>query len=210
MDVWQTCFLVPGLTRGECAGWVQAWGSIAAILVAVAVGRHQSRRSSELAQQAIRHSESMFDLERQARVLAVGALLEEAARVCRSLLSVERPEDIHVSGDIDVWLDCHQRLVSIDPLQIPVPQLVGYLVTLPRRLQRAHGAIANFRRHADEVKDDEIWNNPNVDRAMYGLGAEDKRYILAEISEHEVREVLEHLHFGAKICQSSAAGLPIS
>lgn len=29
--IWQSCLLVPGLTRGECASWVQAIGSIVAI-----------------------------------------------------------------------------------------------------------------------------------------------------------------------------------
>lgn len=37
-EILQTCALVNiGLTRGECASWVQAWGSIAAVVGAVAV-----------------------------------------------------------------------------------------------------------------------------------------------------------------------------
>lgn len=32
-DVWQTCMLVDmGLTRGECASWVQGWGTVVAVL----------------------------------------------------------------------------------------------------------------------------------------------------------------------------------
>lgn len=34
---WESCMLVRGLSPSECASWVQAWGSIAAILIAVAV-----------------------------------------------------------------------------------------------------------------------------------------------------------------------------
>lgn len=44
MNVWQTCFLVPGLTRSECASWVQAWGSILAIFAAVILALWQQRR----------------------------------------------------------------------------------------------------------------------------------------------------------------------
>lgn len=31
-EIWSTCALVPGLSRAECAAWVQAWGSIGAIM----------------------------------------------------------------------------------------------------------------------------------------------------------------------------------
>lgn len=33
--VFQTCMLFPGVSRGECASWFQAWGSIGAIAVAM-------------------------------------------------------------------------------------------------------------------------------------------------------------------------------
>src|SRR6476469_1237636 len=45
-DVWQTCVFVPGLSRGECASWVQAWGSIGAVLVAVLIPPIVERRKA--------------------------------------------------------------------------------------------------------------------------------------------------------------------
>ena len=33
-EILETCLFVPGISRGECASWVQAWGSILAILAA--------------------------------------------------------------------------------------------------------------------------------------------------------------------------------
>lgn len=48
-DVWQTCMLVPGISERDCASWVQAWGSIAAILAAVGIAwwqHHKERRQS--------------------------------------------------------------------------------------------------------------------------------------------------------------------
>jgi hypothetical protein len=44
MDVWQSCMLVPGLNRSECASWVQAWGSIGAIVGAIWISRLEQRR----------------------------------------------------------------------------------------------------------------------------------------------------------------------
>jgi hypothetical protein len=41
-EIWETCMLVPGFSRSECASWVQAWGSVAAILAAVAVANYQT------------------------------------------------------------------------------------------------------------------------------------------------------------------------
>jgi len=42
-SIWETCMLVPGFSRAECASWVQAWGSVGAILVAAAVVFVQNR-----------------------------------------------------------------------------------------------------------------------------------------------------------------------
>lgn len=43
-DVWQTCLLYPGLTRAECASWVQAWGSVLAIIWGVFLYRNEVRK----------------------------------------------------------------------------------------------------------------------------------------------------------------------
>ena len=45
-DISPTCMLINmGLTRGECASWVQAWGSIIAIIVLIIVS-HIDRKSA--------------------------------------------------------------------------------------------------------------------------------------------------------------------
>lgn len=53
-NVWQTCMLVDmGLTRSECASWVQAWGSIIAILASGLIAWiqiHAARRATLRAQ----------------------------------------------------------------------------------------------------------------------------------------------------------------
>lgn len=44
-NLWNTCILVPGFSRSECASWVQAWGSIGAIAGAVWIGLWNDRRA---------------------------------------------------------------------------------------------------------------------------------------------------------------------
>lgn len=43
-NIWLTCALVPGLTKSECAAWVQAWGSIGALALAVGLARVEASR----------------------------------------------------------------------------------------------------------------------------------------------------------------------
>lgn len=52
-DIGQTCMLINiGLTRSECASWVQAWGSIAGILAAALGIIWQVRKQRQQAQEA--------------------------------------------------------------------------------------------------------------------------------------------------------------
>lgn len=44
-ELWDSCLLVPGITMTACAAWVQAWGSIGAILVAVYVSHRADREA---------------------------------------------------------------------------------------------------------------------------------------------------------------------
>lgn len=43
-EIFETCMLVPGFSRGECASWVQAWGSVLAILFAPLLVIWQARQ----------------------------------------------------------------------------------------------------------------------------------------------------------------------
>lgn len=48
-NVWETCMLVPGFSRDECASWVQAWVSGLAI-AATGYGVHRAH-TLEMARQ---------------------------------------------------------------------------------------------------------------------------------------------------------------
>ncbi|MDO8251443.1 MAG: hypothetical protein Q7T78_17220 [Rhodoferax sp.] len=43
-EIFNTCVLVPGVTQTNCAGWVQAWGSIIAIVFAAWIAGKDDRR----------------------------------------------------------------------------------------------------------------------------------------------------------------------
>jgi hypothetical protein len=63
----QLCF-ASGLSSEQWAAWVQAVGSIAAILAAIGVGWYQARRSEALTLQAARHAEQLLEMQRTDRV----------------------------------------------------------------------------------------------------------------------------------------------
>lgn len=61
-NVATTCLLIPGLglNPGECASWVQAWGSIGAILAAIWISHWGDRRARrQQIETAIRQSRSL-------------------------------------------------------------------------------------------------------------------------------------------------------
>jgi hypothetical protein len=43
-NIWESCVLFPGFSRSECASWVQAWGSIGAIVAATLLFWARGRR----------------------------------------------------------------------------------------------------------------------------------------------------------------------
>jgi len=51
-EILQTCMFIPGFSRSECASWVQAVGSIAAILFAWLITRRQIKAQASLAEEA--------------------------------------------------------------------------------------------------------------------------------------------------------------
>lgn len=64
----QTCFLFPwGLTPSECAAWVQAWGSILAIVGSVALAIWQMRRQLR----AFQHQRQLDSLQAAEALLAL-------------------------------------------------------------------------------------------------------------------------------------------
>lgn len=114
--VLETCIFLPlDLTRSECASWVQAWGSILAIIIAVGIAIVQARRQQQNTLHAIRE-ERRLDLLRAAEafhVLAQNSLLLQKS-IAAKLVSREAvynaaetglPFDLPDLLALENWLD---------------------------------------------------------------------------------------------------------
>lgn len=78
-NVWETCLFFPwDLTRGECASWVQAWGSILAIFFAVLVAVYQAKKQQQNTMDALAE-------ERRQDYLRTAETFHELARNCLKL-----------------------------------------------------------------------------------------------------------------------------
>lgn len=81
---WETCMLVRGLTPSECASWVQAWGSIFAIIAAVLVVL-LGHRLQQCAKK--REEEAAYTL----RLEYAYQLIDGAAKVARNIVEFTGP-----------------------------------------------------------------------------------------------------------------------
>jgi len=70
-ELFETCVLVPGFSRSECASWVQAWGSIFAILAAVGIALHQAKHQAKLLQQSKIDADALRIGEKFAPAIAI-------------------------------------------------------------------------------------------------------------------------------------------
>lgn len=97
MDVWQTCFFVPGFTRSECASWVQAWGSVLAILAAIGIAAWQRH------QDHVREDWRARDAAWQ-QITVVAELLEVAVELTQKTPQPTSDQDTvagFIAGDFD-------------------------------------------------------------------------------------------------------------
>lgn len=77
-EVFDSCFLVPGIGQSACAAWVQAWGTIAAVVGAVWIGQRQAFAARKLEADK-RHLDDLLKME------IVCELFAEAAHVAEQL-----------------------------------------------------------------------------------------------------------------------------
>jgi hypothetical protein len=129
-EIVQTCMLVPDIDADSCASWVQAWGSICALAVAIGVGWYQARRSADSAAAAIKHGETLLELQRVDRVI-------EAFAAPIAIL------EAFVATGKDLHAECMIKAQNkVGPPGIPAPAGEGYV---PRELvQRLEAIKAAF------------------------------------------------------------------
>jgi len=96
-NIWKTCLIVSDLSPGDCAAWVQAWGTILAVGGAFAVGAYQASSQAkssiraldhERAQDRLRVAEAFCELS-QSSLSAIGFIAGK----------VDTREKLHLLGD---------------------------------------------------------------------------------------------------------------
>lgn len=134
-DIWQTCFLISGVKVGDCAAWIQAVGSIFAILVAVGVAYWQRRED--------RRREDMRDMRESVRQMNV--LISMAEKAVSPIL--ELPERLDDEGKkafkpiAALWdfTDGKAALEKIGPSDVPSGEALALMMHLHRVLSKASG-----------------------------------------------------------------------
>jgi hypothetical protein len=117
-SIWQTCMLVPGLSRDECASWVQAWGTIGALAVAIGIAWWQTGLARRLRLEELENAKR----EREAKsrwmvALAVIARIKRAAYSVELLTQV--PSETGLSMSLAVFEDVRRRLAEVPIFDLP-------------------------------------------------------------------------------------------
>jgi hypothetical protein len=142
-DLWNTCMLVPGLKSAECASWVQAIGSIAAILVAVAVAAWQRRED-----RAREEERDRAGAYRQMDILL--SLAEDGLRPIRELPAPDVDDAKLVAFLRSSWgpqstLERASNAIDrIGPGDVPSGVALQYALSVRQLLKRSTGMLFNF------------------------------------------------------------------
>ncbi|WP_159814889.1 hypothetical protein [Pseudomonas sp. 18058] len=137
------------LTSGELASWVQAVGSILAIVGALAVGRSQSATQNAVAVEQINHQIAAKKQEVTDRAIAFLAVVDCAATLCNAIYETVA-EDQSIEMMKAVW-NTHLKEVTQANLHalrgIPVYELGSYELVV------AHGTVlATFVKFISETE----------------------------------------------------------
>ena len=114
--------------ESSAPAWIQAIGSIAAIIAALMIVQRQ-----HLLELKRKRDEERFEQLRRVRVLKV--VFFSAARACESTArSIGRP-NVYWSLEAEQLREVRSRLLSLDPMQIPLGKLVFLIEDCVGRLQ---------------------------------------------------------------------------
>ncbi|KQP36096.1 hypothetical protein [Pseudorhodoferax sp. Leaf274] len=149
-EILQTCFLVPNVSVSNCSGWVQAWGTLAALIATFFVVRYQGQQARIQADSQRR----AVKIEKFMTVHGVLMHVASAHTIAAITLASADPEWSSASQEADEALSGLASLRS-SPFELPHFELVWRLDLLiqdmrsTRRLLSAEIAVA-------KGEDDEI------------------------------------------------------
>jgi type II secretory pathway component PulF len=114
-SVFDTCLLVPGFTRSECASWVQAWGSIAAIVGAFAIAYFQARQQ-QFAERR-RHRAQLRE-----RFMAAAEVIRNLQQFADTLKKrLEASQGVDLPDVVVTFQRGAPNVSALNPLELPGP-----------------------------------------------------------------------------------------
>ncbi|MEL4180325.1 hypothetical protein [Roseateles sp. PN1] len=138
-----------GFLTGQASGWAQAFGSIAAILAAYKMGRHQieADRLLEASRRAAEDSR---------RLMIIDAMLANVGTSLSPLIE-KLPQDripVRYFCVVDHLAHTCKVVKSIDLFQCPSPEVATELAYLPTILDHLFIAIEQYDKSFDDYKGD--------------------------------------------------------
>jgi hypothetical protein len=145
------------LSSVEIAAWVQAIGSIVAVVAAFVISTKQFQSALSLQQSAVR-------VERHRRFEALNGLieaaLEEFALAVKALRGPAPTEWFAQNSTQEIMEECYQAFTQISPLDMPSAATARALVTLRDRLKTAawnanaalENGTSNYKEYMDCVE----------------------------------------------------------
>ena len=154
-----SCIFVPGLTSSECAAWVQAWGSILAIVAAGWIARIQLRaaRAADADRQRLERVEKYWAI--RGILVHASACFELAARQAR-----ERDDNLAWERLGEEVAKVRSAILALPTFELPEPTLVLKLAKLDQDLRAlATACQGNLEAETSDVLDNvatyaEAWN----------------------------------------------------
>jgi heme exporter protein D len=152
-----SCLFVSDLSVSECAAWVQAWGSVVAVLVAVAVAAYQSNSQHKSALKLFARQQAQ---QRRDQIEALTNIAYEACKLVETIrgalgtltaaLQIARKEVYFDLGAIHYLDESVQRI-----------SLIGLAPDMVRPVRRLTDVVRQFRWNIDLVFTD--YKNMNAD-----------------------------------------------
>lgn len=165
-----------GLSRAECASWVQAWGAVGAILVstlvAILVARKQANDALQLERDRQRREIQSTRLDAARRLIAIKNIAMRVSFYCKTLedtwKTVEADQNnyarIFESREFFEFPEYKSLVQSFSLVDMPVPDLIGEMSSLASYMDRATRTIelANAQLSKNRPINPGLWPNLNM------------------------------------------------
>jgi hypothetical protein len=142
-SIWNTCMLVPGLSRSDCASWVQAWGTIGALAVAIGVARSQAALARKLQAEQASTAQKERAARSEYRWLVSLAVVSHLRRAATQIIGILRsvPSATMRATALALLDDAHRRLIEAPIFDLPDAGFADDLLALAQSCCMAREAL---------------------------------------------------------------------